>query len=364
MRFNLSRKPTESEPNAFHSTFEWKYELESSEPSPHEVAPRASSIHTDVSVITTPYRLLPGPADPTHSESNAPSNPVATETTGLRQGSARAGQSRESNSLSGLFRGREGVRRAAYVRYWLDDALERWWLDSEMPPLPLVRDGLLALEAGHTLDESQRSMLLRAALFYGRGVLTVLRYQTDGERTAYIIKEALLDPVAPLPVYWLRKMREEDPNGPKWMPYLVKELYHEVLLSVDPGRSLAAAALHELKNPEGLTDLNTDRVVRAAVLPRLYRHESGAIRRWQVLSVLTILIVSSVFFIRQRWRQSKMDFALVPSDTFPVSDPAHPGVERWVTLPAYRMEPDRSHKWCISTLLRTRRLSMAGCKRQ
>lgn len=46
-----------------------------------------------------------------------------------------------------------------------------------------ARDSLLLLEAGHQLDEAQRSLLLRSTLAYRRGLLTALRYQTDPERT-------------------------------------------------------------------------------------------------------------------------------------------------------------------------------------
>ena len=80
-----------------------------------------------------------------------------------------------------------------------------------------VRFGSAVLEAGHTLDEPQRSLLLRAALAEHRGMLTALAHQTDPERTAVILAEALLatphetGPV-PLTLAELTQLRQEDPS--------------------------------------------------------------------------------------------------------------------------------------------------------
>ena len=60
--------------------------------------------------------------------------------------------------------GRALSQRVEAVHRALDRALEQWWAESTLPASGLLRDGLLVLEAGHDLDESQRSLLLRTAL--------------------------------------------------------------------------------------------------------------------------------------------------------------------------------------------------------
>lgn len=94
--------------------------------------------------------------------------------------------------------GRFGPARANYIRDQLDVALERWWANGELPPLALLRDGLRLLEAGGTVSESQRTLLLRAALAYDRGVQTALRHQADPERVALVLAEALVEWEIPL----------------------------------------------------------------------------------------------------------------------------------------------------------------------
>lgn len=86
------------------------------------------------------------------------------------------------------------------IRQQLDAALDRWWAVGDVPPLFLLRDGLLLLESGESLAESVRTLLLRTALVYNRGIKTALRYQVDLERVALILAEAGVDwatPIAP-----------------------------------------------------------------------------------------------------------------------------------------------------------------------
>lgn len=86
------------------------------------------------------------------------------------------------------------------LRQQLDIALDRWWAAGEVLPLPLLRDGLRLLEAGEPLSESVRTLLLRTALVYNRGIKTALRHQVDLERVALVLAEAGIEwaiPVAP-----------------------------------------------------------------------------------------------------------------------------------------------------------------------
>src|SRR4051794_26242482 len=83
--------------------------------------------------------------------------------------------------------------RVNYIHDQLDKALDRWWGMGELPPLLLLRDALLMLEGGGSASESQRTLLLRTALAYDRGVQTALHYQVDNERVAFVLAEALVE---------------------------------------------------------------------------------------------------------------------------------------------------------------------------
>lgn len=88
--------------------------------------------------------------------------------------------------------------RVNYIRDQLDKALDRWWAMGELPPLLLLRDALLMLEGGGSASESQRTLLLHAALAYNRGIQTALRYQVDNERVAVVLAESLVEWEPPL----------------------------------------------------------------------------------------------------------------------------------------------------------------------
>lgn len=97
-------------------------------------------------------------------------------------------------------KGKFSRQQVLLIRQQLDSALDRWWAVGEVPPLPLLRDGLLLLEAGEPLSESVRTLLLRTALVYDRGIKTALRHQVDLERVALVFAEAGVEwaiPVAP-----------------------------------------------------------------------------------------------------------------------------------------------------------------------
>lgn len=91
--------------------------------------------------------------------------------------------------LVDAFRGEAAAPKVGALRAALDAALERWWGEGDLPPDALLRDGLLALEAGNELDEAQRTLLLRAATARRRGMVTALAHQTDPERTASVLRE-------------------------------------------------------------------------------------------------------------------------------------------------------------------------------
>ncbi|MCS6827247.1 MAG: formylglycine-generating enzyme family protein [Caldilinea sp.] len=121
-------------------------------------------------------------------------------------------------------RASQGDARALAARRALNQALDEWWRRGALPSDDLLREGLFVLQAGHDLDESQRTLLLRTALVRRRGMLTALRHQTDPERTALVLQEALLHPSHPLDAETLQKLVREDAQSAMWAPALFKLL--------------------------------------------------------------------------------------------------------------------------------------------
>jgi hypothetical protein len=141
------------------------------------------------------------------------------------------------------FTGPQAAFRLKVLTTALDDALDDWWSESELPSLTLLRDGLLALEAGYELDEGHCTLLLRTALHHRKGVLAALRYQVDGERTAFLLKEALLDVWAPFPPDLLWRVKNEDPASRSWVAPLLQELEDELLVASGVQQELAARSV-------------------------------------------------------------------------------------------------------------------------
>lgn len=135
-----------------------------------------------------------------------------------------------------------GDARTQRVRQALNQALDEWWRRGALPGDELLRDGLLVLEAGHDLDESQRTLLLRTALERRRGMVTALRYQSDPERTADLLAEALFKPEQPLTAAELSRLRLNDEHSDAWAPALVDLLRTTAL---DAGKHAQAVAALE-----------------------------------------------------------------------------------------------------------------------
>lgn len=158
--------------------------------------------------------------------------------------------------LRSAYVGADANKRVDSVRLRLDNALEEWWSQSTLPPLALLRDGLLVLEAGHHLDEVHRTLLLRSSLAKRRGIVTALRYQTDPDRTAFLIKGALLDDEYAFSVadlhYLLTQFEDhasaEESHQDEWRELLLDELHHD-LHQLEPHKTvIAQKAIHALEN--------------------------------------------------------------------------------------------------------------------
>ncbi len=160
------------------------------------------------------------------------------------------------HSLVGVFQGSKSIQRVNALRQALDDALDAWWSHAQLPARGLLRDSLLALEAGHDLDEVHRSLLLRTALHERRGMITALRHQTDPDRTAFLLKEALLNEQASLPPTQLWKLRQEDEQSIEWVPLLIDELERERQARQGAQQQRVQVALQQLGQSAPLTDVD------------------------------------------------------------------------------------------------------------
>jgi formylglycine-generating enzyme required for sulfatase activity len=130
--------------------------------------------------------------------------------------------------------------QANSIREQLDRALDRWWASDEIPSLRVLRDGLLLLEAGEPVADSQRTLLLRAALSHNRGVKTALRHQVDAERVALVLAEALVEWDVPLPPERLPEILASDKAV---QPALVTQLERSRILLTGEKRRRAQYAL-------------------------------------------------------------------------------------------------------------------------
>jgi formylglycine-generating enzyme required for sulfatase activity len=205
----------------------------------------------------------------------------------------------------------------AVVRNALDLALDDWWRSGVLPPLALVRDSLLLLEAGEDLDDAQRSLLLRSCIAGRKGMLTALRYQTDPARTALILADALLqaeDPLTPEAVNWLRN---QDTRSGEWYPALHEILQEEV---GGPDVERAARAQAALALLAGATWLEAAQAEELA--PGFLALEPTAaplLRSTWMKALLALVLVAAVaaLVIWQQQQARLQDLVVIPAGVYP-----------------------------------------------
>jgi formylglycine-generating enzyme required for sulfatase activity len=224
----------------------------------------------------------------------------------------------------------------------LDEALDRWWSDDELPPLALLREGLLALEAGHDLDEGQRTLLLRAALAYRKGILTALRHQTDAERSAFLLKEALLNVWSPLAPLTLWQLRQEDEQREEWVPALQRELQDELSVAQGVQQQLAVQALTVLDRdePPSAVAPGAIQLTPSEGFPSVLEgKEAPAVQSyWSpgrvIIGVLFVLsVVAGLLFYRNHTPQ--LQAATIPTGAYTIGEPT---AERTVTLGTFAVD--------------------------
>jgi formylglycine-generating enzyme required for sulfatase activity len=236
-----------------------------------------------------------------------------------------------------VFGGAEGLRRFSALKVLLDNALDDWWQVGDLPTPELLRDGLYALEAGRLLDEAQRTLLLRTALMYRRGMVTALRYQTDPERTASVLAESLILARPPLPVRELARLRAEDSHSSAWVPALRRMLQDEATAGIEPGKSQAKTALAQLQSARPLVN---GRVLDAGDELIVEGEGKRQVRwSWLVPLLLLLLVVGGIGgYLWLNEQNRGQDLVNAPGGLFTVSDPATPGATLTLTLEPFAIE--------------------------
>lgn len=274
-----------------------------------------------------------------------------TEDEAYRPSSARNGR-----RSTGPFDGLTGADRAASVQRRLSQAVDSWWQQGEMPPIGLVRDGLLVLEAGHKLDEASLTLLLRSTLYYGKGMRTALHHLNNPERAASVMRDMLLHPTQPLPPAQIVELARKDDESGGWLVALNDLLREEMAQPLEPRRTLAHANLEYLHEAgstgdkvAGWVPLATQtapdsrsakrrgkRRRRAKVPPHFWRRVATPFG----LLALALLVLSLAFF----WLDLQQSFdpngqmVSIPSGIYRISDPTQADTDRLVELQSFSID--------------------------
>ena len=250
-----------------------------------------------------------------------------------------------SAGLSSTYRGSESNNRALAVRHAMEVALDEWWSHGEYLSQALLRNGLLVLEAGHDLDEPHRSLLLRTSLQLRRGMVTALRHQTDADRTAYIIKEAILDEPTALPLSLLWTLKQEDEESAEWVFLLLDDLQQDAFTLKGPKQRLAQDAIRQLTadQPLGLEEPRRRRLITSSIRPPIW--SMGRL----LLIVLSCIAIFGVYF----WQQRRSDFSemsLIPAGSYAIGNSVEGETENRKTVEAFAIDrsevTNRSYQLC------------------
>jgi formylglycine-generating enzyme required for sulfatase activity len=212
----------------------------------------------------------------------------------------------------------------------------------ELPPLPLLRDGLLMLEGGGSASESQRTLLLRAALAYDRGVQTALRHQVDAERVALVVAEALVEWEEPLEAERLPAILGDDEQV---QMLLIAELDRSRVLLTGEPRRRAQLALEALpKTTDKARKPISPPPVPAAALVR------GRRPLRQIL--LLLLLVALVGFVLWQQRQRTPEGMIaMPAATYALLTLDGGGAATSVALDAFFIDrfevTNRDYRGCV-----------------
>ncbi|MEZ4832388.1 MAG: SUMF1/EgtB/PvdO family nonheme iron enzyme [Caldilineaceae bacterium] len=269
-----------------------------------------------------------------------------------------------ASAYDALFRGPGAEVRVRSLRQGMAQALEAWWRTGQMPVRGLLRDGLLALEAGHDLDDAGRTLLLRAALHYGRGMRTALRHQQDAERTASVMRDLLLNVTRPLNPAQIRQLVTADEADQRWYRSLLQLLREESVTALAPRNTLAQAALRyfETTPAKQVTKWTAPGNMEVAKQPfkpvrrkrrRLPRRQLRTLANvFGLLAVLMIVIAAVLFWQDVRQTQALVDdMEQIPAGVYVIGDPVDRNLERQVELKAFAIDhtevTNRAYRRCF-----------------
>lgn len=228
--------------------------------------------------------------------------------------------------------------RTQRVQQALTAALDAWWQRGVLPPDEVLRDGLLVLEAGHDLDESQRTLLLRTALARRRGMLTALRHQHDAERIAVVLEDALFQATPPLAPDDLARLHQGDAQSAAWAAPLSERL--RTIATTDPTRhSQALAALKALNAPAPLLAADVGMNPTPPSTPAWIEGEAARQQRRHWLWLMGVAATVAVVAAAVVWWQRTYSDAMIdaPAGSYAVSlQPG--GAAEVVELAAFRID--------------------------
>ena len=270
-----------------------------------------------------------------------------------------------SDPLVSRFDGLNGADRAVSVTRRLAQAVDAWWQQGEMPSIGLVRDGLLALEAGHKLDEASLTLLLRSTLYYGKGMRTALHHLNDPERAASVMRDMLLHPTRPLSPAQIVELARQDDESAEWMASLRQLLREEMAQPLEPRRTLAHATLEYLHENAFARSQSVAWVALASQTIRITT-KTSVIRRvrapfgfWRAIAnlfgllALALLVLALAFF----WLDLQQSFdptgemVAIPFGVYRISDPTRADADRLVELQSFSIDrtevTNRAYRLCF-----------------
>lgn len=263
-----------------------------------------------------------------------------------------------------LFRGPEAAQRLRALQNGLDQALEAWWRHGQIPGRGLLRDGLLAMEAGHTFDEAAHTLLLRAALYYGKGMQTALLHQPDAERTASVMRDLLLNVSHPLSPAQIHQLTTPPNSDAQWKAPLLNLLREESFSALEPRVTLAKAALLYLETtPAKQVDPWTapgSSVEKARTVEKKTRRPRRQLSRRQLRTLANVFALFAILMLTaaavlfwQNVRQTNAlieDMRTIPAGSYVIGLATDRNVEREVTLQAFALDrtevTNRAYRRC------------------
>ena len=201
------------------------------------------------------------------------------------------------------------VMRSDYLRHSLDLANHYWWERQELPPVELLRESLLLLERGDHLDEDHCALLLRAALHYGKGVLTALSHQADPDRTSVLLNDALTRSGSRWNAEDLASWLIRDPHAAELREYLETELAAANQLALPAQRKRIATFLKVLQKVKP----NSTKAIRQEWIEEWHglndlpaRSQTSPLR--YVMALILLALIGYFFYQRYwpRWDRTNM----------------------------------------------------------